>query len=224
MTFRQWLKGLVPAAAAVGFGLTAGGCDDGDRPAGPQTRVAARPTWHGPGQTRPTTSTSTTAPADTRPALPPPRAKPAVSQLLIDGRLVQFPAAKIRLSKRGGRTKATLFSDNPRDAIETDYDGNSFYFDMPLEGDPENPPQLFWRFTAPNSERSDSPNGVYLNGLRTHLQPFDVLVRLDESGTTATVRIVEPSQFRSFQESEPDALAPVVVVAGELTAEVVTGK
>lgn len=214
-------------AAPLALAVLFGGCDK------PPDRTLPAP------GTDPTVSTSATQPATapaepmTHPATAPSAESPgaatqaaatlpAHAYLLVDGRPVEFPAAKIILTRKSDRLRARLFSDNPKSALEDDYAGHSFYFDVPLEPDPEQPGQWVWRYKSPDSEASDSPNGVYLNGLKTHLQPFDVLVTADGAAAPRVgVEIVPMSQFRAFEKGAPPAASRLVMVSGKLSAEVV---
>lgn len=219
----RMVQGAMPLAVVLASAIA--GCDKptprASRAVSPATRPATRPT------TQPTPLTQAT----TRPAAPQPTTapqqqavattEPAVSFLVIDGQLVEFPAAKVILVRKNGKLKARLFSDNPKSALEETYAGNSFYFDMPLEPDAEQPGQWVWRFKSPDSEASDSPNGIYLNGLRTHLQPFDVLVQMDGNSLKANVRVLPPSQFRAFEKGAAENNSVLVVVSGNLVADVV---
>jgi hypothetical protein len=225
--FRRRL--VIPnAAAAVLLALALTGCDKPKPRAGggPSTIEevekfnTAQTTQPAAPLTRPSTLPITTLPT----TAPQARAttEPALSFLVVDGRLVEFPAAKVILNRKDGRIKARLFSDNPKSALEETYAGNSFYFDMPLEADPEQPGQWVWRYKSPDSERSDSPNGVYLNGLKTHLQPFDVLVQVDnQQPRRVQVQVVPPSQFRAFDKDGPADASRLVTVNGNLVADVV---
>src|SRR5690348_1355066 len=64
-----------------------------------------------------------------------PASKPAVSYMTVNGKTVVFPLAKLRIDRKGSRVIALLFSDDPKDAIKSNYDGNSFYIEMPLDAD-----------------------------------------------------------------------------------------
>jgi hypothetical protein len=100
--------------------------------------------------------------------------------MMIDQQRVDFPAAKLRVSNSDGKVTALLFSDDPRDAIDEKYTGNSFYFEMDLDiADPTEIAQAGWHFTAESNDRADTPYGVFLEGHRRQLQPLDVKVDFD---------------------------------------------
>jgi hypothetical protein len=123
--------------------------------------------------------------------------QPVSSFLSVDDRVTEFPAARLRLARGGGGgagVSALLFSDDPKDAARADYAGNSFYFDMDL--DAEDVDRVggteFW-LKAPTSEALDaveSSDGIFLDGMRTHLQPQDVVVRFEGKAPTLTARVV----------------------------------
>lgn len=208
------------AAAACAVGLLAG-CDRsaGDSAAPQPAMSATVPT------TYPATQASIQLNSASQPASQPLVETPAATRavLMIDGRQVEFPPARIILDKKGTRLSARMFSDDPKDALDADYAGNSFYFEMALEADPEQPGMWLWRYKSQGAEPAESPNGVYLRGLKTHLQPFDVLVEVDQSSPKrAVVRIIPPSQFRSYDKGATTGYYQLMPVFGELKAEVVT--
>src|SRR5437016_1126518 len=58
-----------------------------------------------------------------------------VSIINIDGHSLIFPAARLRFEEDGDRVVALLFSDDPPAALKDNYEGNSFYLQIPLEID-----------------------------------------------------------------------------------------
>src|SRR5438045_3131982 len=66
----------------------------------------------------------------------PPTTGPVVrapSVILIDQKPYSFPPAILQLRNRDGQVSAILMSDDPKEAINEDYRGNSFYLEMPLQ-------------------------------------------------------------------------------------------
>lgn len=205
---------LASAALAVG-------CDRGGDAPGQTSSVQLPPT----STTGPATQASLQMNSGTRPASQPSAEAPAAVRavLMIDGQQMEFPPARIILTKKGSRMSARLFSDDPKDALDADYAGNSFYFEMPLEADPDQPGAWLWRYKVEQAEASESPNGIYLRGTKTHLQPFDVLVEVDQSPSRrAVVKIIPPSQFRLYDKANAGGLYQLMPVFGELAADVVT--
>jgi hypothetical protein len=154
------------------------------------------------------------------PATEPASTQPRGAAMLIDGRLVQFPPAKLVLKMKGGM-HALLFSDDPPDAIRDDYAGNSFYFDMPLEiAALDQLGMTKWILKAPTSERSDTVSGIYLDGRKKHLQPFDVVVEFDhEPGRP--VKLYLSGQFLLFgADDNPTSPGQLILVSAELDAPV----
>src|SRR2546429_3985063 len=107
------------------------------------------------------------------PANPPATApsERAPSVVLIDQKPYTFPPAILQVRNRDGQLSAVLMSDDPKDAIDDNYRGNSFYLEMPLEiTELKDLPTYVYRFVSPSSDRTDSPNGIFLDGNRLQLQ------------------------------------------------------
>jgi len=186
------VKFIAPIAMAVGAaGLLALGCER-RRPA-PATRPA-------------------TQAAATRPAT-----QPSLCRLLINGQVLEFPRARLRLVHTQPKVMVRLFSDDPRQAIDRDYHGNSFYFEMELDTtDPADIGQMVWGFEAASSERMDSSNGVFLDGGRQHLQPFRAQIAFEPAGPGLLMHV--RGTFLLFRSRDLQ-LAERVLVEGRLWAE-----
>lgn len=145
--------------------------------------------------------------------------QPQTAYMLIGGRRVEFPPAKLALRNNGGQVLALLYSDDPPHAIEDSYTGNSFYLEMILDvPDAAHLAGARWTFKAPDSERADTDSGVYLNGRKKHLQAFDVVVEID--GSSSPVRVWLSGQFRQFESGQdPTVPGQIVGVSAELSAE-----
>jgi hypothetical protein len=180
-----------------------------------------------PKSATPSPSPATTAPA-TAPATQPvaqapstqPATQPAVSELMIDGQVYSFPGAKIRVGKSGSHVIARLYSDDPKAALDDDYKGNHYDVQMRLDdiADPQFLYTSAWQFKAPSAEYSDSPYGIFLDGMRYQLQPLDVSARF--LGTMAQVHIDLEGQFLLFDDSDKTAAPKAVYVKGSLLAPV----
>lgn len=171
----------------------------------------------------PTTPAPTTAPATQPVALSPasqPATQPAFSQLMIDGQMYTFPGAKIRVGKSGSHVIARLYSDDPKAALDDDYKGN--HYDLQMRLDDITDPQLLytsiWQFKAPSAEYSDSPYGIFLDGMRYQLQPLDASTRF--LGTMAQVHIDLEGRFLLFDDADKTAAPKAVYVKGSLLAPV----
>jgi hypothetical protein len=116
--------------------------------------------------------------AATRPA-----AKPS-SQMTINNVLVPFPEAKLLLRKEGDKLTAFLVSNDPPEVIAPTYQGNRYYFEMSLDAvdDIKNLTDAEFRYKAPTAESQDTPNGIFLDGDRQHLEPYDIQVTFDRDG------------------------------------------
>lgn len=173
--------------------------------------------------------TPTTAPVLV-PAPPAPATQPAATEpvgilITIDQRYVDFPQACLKLTSDDHGMTALLFSADPPTAINNDYSGNSFYLQMPLKN-AANPGSLDgaeWRFKAESSDRTEeSKYGIFLQGLRYHLEPQDVLVKIDGKGPEMRVRIA--GQFLAYDSTNRSELGAITPVSGEFTATVESPK
>ena len=100
---------------------------------------------------------------------------PSVAFVRVGQQSYEFPAAKLRLAHDDGKVSALLCSDDPKEAIDEKYTGNSFYIEMDLDiSDPTEIASAGWHFTTSSNERADTPNGIFLQGHRHQLQPLDV--------------------------------------------------
>jgi hypothetical protein len=182
----KWWVGVVAVALAL---PAATGCDD--RSSGRVSRTAATTATAAPATQNAVSADSAQTASARQPATGPADTQPASAYLLIEGRPAQFPPARLRLTKTDEGFRALLFSDDPKKSVAAEYKGNSFYFDVPLRiaDVKELPGAEFW-YKARTSEREDdSPNGVFLNGMATHLQPQDVIITFDGDGPRAVVKL-----------------------------------
>jgi hypothetical protein len=193
------------AATAVGAVLVivlagAGGCNRHDdsasdastRPAGPAAvaSVAA---------TRPTT----------RPA----------ATLTVDSRPLSFPAARLVVTRKADGVDVVLCSDDPPTAIQYNYAGNSFYFEMRLDvDDVSNLPGAVWIDKVPDRQAQDTPNGIFLNGARWQLQPADVRISFERRGEQLLANL--SGRFVAVDSHDPAAVPRSLNVDGSLVAVV----
>jgi hypothetical protein len=106
------------------------------------------------------------------------------SQMLINGVLVNFPEAKLLVRKEGDKLSAFLVSNDPPEVINPTYQGNRYYFEMALDAvdDVKNLAEAEFRYKAPTAESQETPNGIFLDGDRQHLEPYDIQVTFDREG------------------------------------------
>jgi hypothetical protein len=203
MFVRQWMS--VSALAGLSLlVLLAGACDK------PQS-----------GQTRGVTTT-TTRPAgggeaiDAVPATLP-ATRPATSTLVIRNQPVTFPPARLVLQQREPNVTLLLFSDDPETAIKADYAGNRYYLEIELDiNDASHLAAADWHYKAGSIERADSPNGIFLEGDRQHLQPYDVNIVF--TGVESRIMATMTGTFLLFHGREQRA-PQLVLVQGALSAE-----
>jgi len=161
----------------------------------------------------------TTAPAvAAKTATTAPTSQPA-AVLTIDGKSVEFPAAKLVLTKKTSGLEAVLCSDDPPAAIEPGYAGNSFMLEMKLDiDDPADLPTAVWEYKTERREPQDSPNGIFLNGAHQQMQPADVRVTFHKQGDRVVAAV--SGKFVQFETHDVAAPVQVVDVAGKLDAGV----
>lgn len=161
--------------------------------------------------TQSSTEIPTTQPA-TLPTRPP-------SFIAIDQQPYEFPPARLSLQVRDGRVAALLFSDDPRDAINRDYLGHSYYLPMMLDiGSVDELPDAVWSCRVSAADQSDTNAGIFLEGDRVQLVPVDVQVRFEVLDERETVVILAGG----FRWKDEDRTAPLrmVSVSARLAAEV----
>src|SRR4051794_29023465 len=160
------------------------GCDRAQT-AGPATQPAG--TAQASAARIASANSPTTAPAERAPSV-----------VLIDQKTYTFPPAILQVRNRDGQLSAVLMSDDPKDAIDDSYHGNSFYLEMPLEiTEVKDLPTYIYRFVSPSSDRTDSPNGIFLDGNRLQLQPQQIQVKFD--GDESTMTLMVSGYFLQFE-------------------------
>ncbi|HEY7119545.1 MAG TPA: hypothetical protein VH475_23335 [Tepidisphaeraceae bacterium] len=124
-----------------------------------------------------------TAPASKPSSTQTAAAKPS-SRMLINGVWVTFPEAKLLVRKEGDKLNAFLVSNDPPEVINPSYQGNRYYFEMTLDtiDDIKNIAQADFRYKAASAESQETPNGIFLDGDRQHLEPYDIQVTFDRDG------------------------------------------
>jgi hypothetical protein len=181
------------------------GCD---KPQSPQQRGVAKTT------TRPAGADAATSDAGPTTL---PTSRPATSVLVIRNQPVTFPPARLVLQQREPNLTLLLFSDDPEAAIKADYAGNRYYLEIELDiNEVAHLTAADWYYKAATIERADTPNGIFLEGDRKHLQPYDVNIVFTGSGQQITATIT--GTFLLFQGREQSP-PQTVLVQGALTAE-----
>ena len=223
---RKALGRSMALLAAMAAGLVVGACEKQVREAkSPEGAQPEQATAVADGTPADASADPTTAAATVHAsAKPVADTQPPLALLLLDGRAVQFPPTKLQLSGPASEgVAAELFSDLPKSALRK-YDGNEMYLEMKLQGGEgaQKVDGATWQFKAVQSGKSDSANGIFLNGQATHLQPVHVMVRFERRDGALYAHIM--GQFRAFEDGTPEALAPFVAVQGELPVEIVQKK
>lgn len=135
---------------------------------------------------------------------------------------LHFPPARLIASAEESAVELRLFSDDPKEAINKNWVGDRYYFQFnPQSADAANLTKLdnaTWRATASYDETEESQNGVFLRGDRYHLEPVDVLIRVE--GDAPQVRVMVNGVFKRFDASDPAAKAAFFEVSGILMPKV----
>jgi hypothetical protein len=139
---------------------------------------------------------------------------------MIDGKLVAFPPAKLRVSKSDGQISARLYTIDPKAALADDYTGNGYDLVMKLDdiAEPAEVYNSFWQYKAPSAEFSESPHGIFLEGVKYQLQPADVTARF--LGDMLVVRVQLKGKFLQFDQSNVTSAPKSVYVEGFVLAPV----
>lgn len=171
-------------------------------------------------QSAPVNSTPTTQTAATNPDT-----EPAPTVLSIDGKDLFFPPAILRVSPADGHLHARLFTDDPPQAIETNYRGNSFDLMMTLNvPDAGQLSQAVWQFTGSEQpQQRESSRGIFLDGQRQRLHAQAVVVKFNPDGTDVDVLV--DGWFMLYANSAKD-VAPSppqrVYVKGHVAAKLLS--
>jgi hypothetical protein len=194
----------------LGLAALLGGCD---HPSGVATGPASQPV-------------AVTQPPPTQPAQQAP-----LASLMIGGKQFWFPPAVLRLSVVDGKVNARLTTDDPKEALEPNYQGNSFDLEMPDiadDADWQQTNQGTWSFVSQTSQTQsdDSPHGIFLLGQAKRLYPK--MARVDFSANGALVTVTLQGQFLLYDNTarpdqptdQPFAPPQLVNVQGVLQATV----
>ncbi len=198
MEAKPWITPL------LGGLLCLGGCDDAGKP----SRISVSTATTRPSATQ---TSATTAPTTG------PTTALSASVMLVNGQTFEFPRARLRSASRA--QTLMLFTDDPKQAISDNYHLNSYYFDLKIDGgaiDQLKAGTAIHFKASSMTERVDTMHGIFLDGGRSHLQPFDVYVALQETGDVVTARVW--GQFLLFNTRDTTAPPQMVMVNGILSA------
>lgn len=159
-----------------------------------------------------------------------PSTNPTPLTLTVEGAVNEFPSALIRLDQIDDRIIALLYTNDPPAALKDDYQGNSFYFELPLDiAAPGDITAARYDFKSSSSELSETPEGIFLSGRRWQLQPDDIRIDFHpdpsatpSEGAPTAVKVRLVGTFRLFDaEGQRTTSASIVPVAGEFTAKII---
>lgn len=160
---------------------------------------------------------------EVEPATRPTTAPAGAAAIRVNDDFFEFPAARARVEPSPTDTTILLYSDDPPDAINDEYQGNSFYLKLQVEPEAaEGLPGTVWTYAAENRKRQDSPNGIFLDGVKQQLQPHDV--RVEFEGTQAEPVVVLSGTFLRFDGEDRDQAPEEVAVQARLPAKLVQAK
>lgn len=137
-----------------------------------------------------------------------------------NGVAVQFPRARLRVSGKGeDRMVAMLYSDDPKEAINKGWQGDRYYFRMPLRvGNIEQLDDAPYRMAVEFDGHDETSNGVFRTGDRFHLEPIDLSVIFEPQGSQ--VKISLGGLFKQYDTSDVSAEPKWFHVQGILQATV----
>ncbi len=173
---------------------------------------------------RPAEQAPTTAPA-TQPAVVVVVPQPEPATLQVDQATVLFPPAILRLSISKGHVNARLSSDDPPEAIQDNYHGNSFDLIMALNiSDTSEIDHAVWEFApAVAMPTRESGYGIFLDGQRRRLHPQDVVASFSRDGDHVIIDMKGVFfEYESADTGRPVNPPPRVLVQGRLVAVVDT--
>lgn len=170
---------------------------------------------------RPHTATTLRS-GDREPIVAPPTSRPTSSNLTIDGKPVKFPAARLVMLADRPTVDLLLYSDEPKEALKPNYGGNRYYLPITLEiDDPIRISSADFYAKAVSMERADSPDGIFLDGDRVVLQPYEWRVEFSDNGSW--LDIVIDGQFLAFRGREEPGPPRMISVHGVFQAELEGG-
>lgn len=137
-----------------------------------------------------------------------------------NGVAVQFPRARLRLSGKGeDRMVAMLYSDDPKEAINKGWQGDRYYFRMPLRvGSVDQLDDAPYRMAVPFEGQDETSNGVFRMGDRYHMEPIDLSVVFEPQGNQ--VKISLGGLFKQYDTTDVSAEPKWFHVQGILQAVV----
>ena len=140
-----------------------------------------------------------------------PATRPAGSVIFLDASAAEFPSCKLVLPDKAG-SPVLLMSDDPPEAINENYAGNSFYFELPLDvKSMDELAGMAYPYRAASAERMETLNGIFLNGNRKQLQPYDYSLTFSKEDDVDVVLL--RGTFLQFDSPDDQAPKQVTVAA-----------
>lgn len=163
MILRIWIRSV--AVMGVGVFAAMAGCDDS--------------TGQSHATTQPSAVVASTQPGQTSIAGAIVPARPATI-FTLDGQPQAFPSARMVVMRNSDGMTLRLCSEDPPEAIDPHYTGNSFIIDMRQCVDRvQDIPAATWDFKP--SDPDDSISGIFLHGYKNGLRPYNVHVTFQKA-------------------------------------------
>jgi hypothetical protein len=203
--------GLPRVAAVALFAGWLAGCDKGPAQTATPTTVPSTPIMQMP-QTQPVTVWVLDA---TQPVT-----DVSAAAISIGQKEFWFPQAVLRLESSRGRVNARLSSDDPPEAIQDNYHGNSFDLIMSLPiSEAGQIDQATWNYATAATPQDESPHGIFLDGQRRRLHPENASATFQRDGDKVVVLL--NGWFLMYDTTGMERAAPMrVFVQGRLEATV----
>jgi hypothetical protein len=217
MSRKTWTSIVALAGAAVTtFSLVGGGCDKAEA----RKTIVLNPTTR---QVHPEIEATQAAAVEAPKTDPATRAATTQfatkSVIYVDKVPYTFPPAKLVWHKEKGADKirTLLCSNDPPDVVSPTYQGNRYSFEMMVDAvdSVADLSQADYVYRAPSQEPQDTPNGIFLDGDRTHLQPFEIRVTFERREDK---QIVAEIQGTFIRVSKGNRLGDIVRVSAILVA------
>jgi len=144
------------------------------------------------------------------------------ASITVDDEIFDCPPARLIIQSKDDQVVALLITDDPPNAADDGYTGNSIYLEMPLDV-PETGSLAgaHWDFKASNREEVETVSGIYLHGRKKHLQPYDA--RTDFQTAKSPIKLTLVGTFLMFDENDDQAPGKTVQVKADIAAIVTVG-
>lgn len=131
----------------------------------------------------------------------------------------EFPPVTMYLQNMGDEVAADLVSNDPPEAANDDYGGNSLFLQLLMvPGEAGSLDGSQWKVQPPNEDDGHSTGGIFLHGEHKILQPKEVSFSF--AGTGKTVTIVLNGTFEMLDETNSNSAEEPLAVMAEIPVQV----